>query len=383
MAKPKYRFPEFTEDWEEHTLGDFATEVKRVNKDSDAPIRMISSGNGFILQSDRYSRENAGQSLKKYIELHRGEFAYNHGYSKAKIYGSCYMLTESDAARIPYVYHCFSINNGNKEFFAHLLNRTQLNKELVRYISSTARMDGLLNISYEDYMKIKLYVPSIKEQEKIAALMDDIEYRIKKQEEIISNLESQKNGLMQQLFTQEVRFTDKDGKPFSEWDETTLGELCQIRTGKLDANAMVEGGAYRFYTCAAEYYQIDTYAFDTEALLISGNGANVGYVHYYKGKFNAYQRTYVLDGFTQNIQYIKCFLEGNLKARIDSEKRAGNTPYIVFGTLADMPIFIPSLEEQERIAECINTFTAKLDAENKILEDYKLLKKGLLQQIFA
>ena len=68
-----------------------------------------------------------------------------------------------------------------------------------------------------------------------------------------------------------------------------------VTTGKLDANAMVSNGEYRFYTCAKEYYQIDKYSFDTDALLVSGNGANVGYVHHYKGKFNAYQRTHVMD----------------------------------------------------------------------------------------
>ena len=66
-----------------------------------------------------------------------------------------------------------------------------------------------------------------------------------------------------------------------------------MTTGKLDANAMVENGKYRFYTCAKDYYKINEYAFDTDALLISGNGANVGYIHHYEGKFNAYQRTYV------------------------------------------------------------------------------------------
>ena len=81
---------------------------------------------------------------------------------------------------------------------------------------------------------------------------------------------------------------------------------------------MVENGQYRFYTCAKDYYYIDKYAFDTEALLISGNGAYVGYIHYYKGKFNAYQRTYVLDQFTENIQYIKVYLDEFLSKRINS-----------------------------------------------------------------
>lgn len=64
---------------------------------------------------------------------------------------------------------------------------------------------------------------------------------------------------------------------------------------------MCENGRYKLFTCAKEVYSINEYGFDTEALLISGNGANVGYIHYYNGKFNAYQRTYVLDGFICSI----------------------------------------------------------------------------------
>ena len=77
-----------------------------------------------------------------------------------------------------------------------------------------------------------------------------------------------------------------------------LVNLCgNITTGKLNANAMVEDGEYPFFTCDAKPYRIDKYAFDEEAILISGNGSQVGHINYYKGKFNAYQRTYVLYNF--------------------------------------------------------------------------------------
>ena len=99
-----------------------------------------------------------------------------------------------------------------------------------------------------------------------------------------------------------IRFKKNDGTEYPQWEEKKLGKFCNITTGKLDANAMTTNGKYRFYTCASEYFYINNFAFDTEALLISGNGANVGYVHYYKGKFNAYQRTYVLDAFSENIK---------------------------------------------------------------------------------
>ena len=145
---------------------------------------------------------------------------------------------------------------------------------------------------------------------------------------------------------------------------------------------MVENGRYRFYTCAKEFYYIDSYSFDTEALLISGNGANVGYIHYYKGKFNAYQRTYVLDNFEENIIFIKYILEKNLKTRIEKEKNSGNTPYIVLSVLTDMVLQIPTLEEQQKIADFLSSIDSKIESIEKELEGLKEFKKGLLQQMF-
>ena len=140
-----------------------------------------------------------------------------------------------------------------------------------------------------------------------------------------------------------------------------LGEICQIATGKLNVNKQSENGKYPFFTCAKEVYRINTFAFDTEALLISGNG-NVGYIHYYKGKFNAYQRTYVLSDFSENIFFIKYVLEAGLKKRIEEGLMLGSVPYIKLETLSGflVPILPPPV--QEEIVRILDTFTA-LEAE--------------------
>jgi len=118
-------------------------------------------------------------------------------------------------------------------------------------------------------------------------------------------------------------------------------------------------------------------------LIVSGNGANVGYIHHYQGKFNAYQRTYVLDSFTDNIIFVKFVLDEYLHKRIMKEKNEGNTPYIVMGTLTDMKINLPSFSEQTKIAIFLSSIDSKIEQVGKQLDESKQFKKALLQQMFV
>lgn len=246
----------------------------------------------------------------------------------------------------------------------------------------TATGIGAGKLDTADLQNLKLYKPSSEEQTKIASFLSNVDEKISQLTQKHQLLSQYKQGMMQKLFSQEIRFKADDGSEFGEWEETELGKHCQIKTGKLDANAMRPNGEFRFYTCAKEFYLIDEYAFDTEALLISGNGANVGYIHYYKGKFNAYQRTYVLDQWQQNIIFIQYFLEQFLKERIYGEKKEGNTPYIVLSTLSEMPLLLPCLEEQTKIANFFSAIDQKIEVVAQQIEQAKTWKKGLLQQMF-
>ena len=199
--RPKLRFPGFVEPYRSTQLGDIAALVNRTDPKSNAPIMMLSAGNGFIMQSEKYSRDNAGQSLKKYILLKQGELAYNHGASKAKQFGCCYELTEPEA-RIPYVYHCFKINNQEyTPFIAMALNNAKMDKQLKRLVSSSVRMDGLLNISFEDYMSVTIHLPSPSEQKHIADFLQKIDERIAAQEKLLASLKKYKRGLLNHIFS--------------------------------------------------------------------------------------------------------------------------------------------------------------------------------------
>ena len=238
------------------------------------------------------------------------------------------------------------------------------------------------SISAKRISNTELFYPTHQEQTKIASFLSLIDERIQTQMKIIEEWEKLKKGLQEQIFLQKLRFKDENEKVFVSWKEKKLGEIATITTGKLDANAMVKNGKFRFYTCAKEFFYINKYAFDTEALLISGNGANVGYIHHYKGKFNAYQRTYVLYSIEENILYLKYYLEQFLFQRILLEKRDGNTPYIVLSTLSEMNILFPCLKEQSNIANFLSSIDNKINLEKSLLSAYQEQKKYLLQNLF-
>lgn len=159
-----------------------------------------------------------------------------------------------------------------------------------------------------------------------------------------------------------------------------LGEIAKISTGKLNANAMTLDGLYPFFTCSEKPYLIDTFAFDTEAILISGNGSQLGHINYYNGKFNAYQRTYVICEFSTNItaSYLLHFLKGFLKEYIWKNVKEGSVPYITLPMLQNFQIPIPPLPIQQEIVNILDTFTAldaslqaELEARRKQYEHYR------------
>ena len=142
-----------------------------------------------------------------------------------------------------------------------------------------------------------------------------------------------------------------------EWRE--IGEVCDIQTGKLNANAMNENGKYLFFTCNEFPSRIDTYAFDGKAIMISGNGSNVGHVNYYEGKFNAYQRTYVLLKFDEciNVLFLFYYLKSNLRDYLKINSKKGSVPYITLPVIKNFKIPIPPLEVQKEIVRILDKFT--------------------------
>lgn len=151
-------------------------------------------------------------------------------------------------------------------------------------------------------------------------------------------------------------------------DYVKLEEICNITTGKHDANHGENGGDYRFYTCAIEPIKCPTYSFEGASIILPGNGANVGEVLYDDGKFEAYQRTYVLNSIKVSPRFVYYQLKGRWKKYICNKQYGSATNYIRYNNIAEFKIPLLSIEEQNKIVNLLDK-ADKIRAKKKLAND--------------
>lgn len=226
--------------------------------------------------------------------------------------------------------------------------------------------------------EVPIPVPPLPEQQRIVAVLDEAFAGIATAR--VAAEQSRQNA--RALF--ESVLSSVDG------EMAALGDYVTIKTGKLDANAAVEGGIYPFFTCAREIYAIDNFAFDCEAILLAGNNAVGDFnVKHYSGKFNAYQRTYVITINSEDQLHYRFLYFQMLKSlkRFKAQSVGAGTKFLKLGMIKDLEIALPSLEEQRRL---VSTLDAVLEETQNLeaLYQRKLvaldeLKQSLLHRAFS
>ena len=390
--RPKLRFPGFDEPYRSAQLGDIAALVNRTDPKSNAPIMMLSAGNGFIMQSEKYSRDNAGQSLKKYILLKQGELAYNHGASKAKQFGCCYELTEPEA-RIPYVYHCFKINNHEyTPFIAMALNNAKMDKQLKRLVSSSVRMDGLLNISFEDYMSVTIHLPSPSEQKHIADFLQKIDERIAAQEKLLASLKKYKRGVMKAIFRDKAMFVSKVAK----WKSVRLGTECAFFSGGTpkSTDSRYYGGTIPFIR-SGEIHEEQTELFLTSEglrnssakmvskgdLILALYGATSGEVDISRIDGAINQAILCIRPAEINRIFLKYLLEDS-KDDILNTYLQGGQGNLSAEIIKSLVVDVPDERSQQGIVDFLSVIDQRINNSLSCIETLMKLRGGLMQQLF-
>lgn len=268
--------------------------------------------------------------------------------------------------------------NINPNYVAYFL-RTPYYRSTISAVVNGANINNLKN---EHIDNLDIPLPNLETQKKIAEVLDKAQELIDKRKEQIEALDELLKS----------RFIDMFGDPNLNpkgWPKTSWEYIFNTTTGKLDSNAMVEGGIYPFFTCAKERFWIDKYDFDCEALLLAGNNAAGIYdVKYYNGKFNAYQRTYVLTLINNEYSYVvfKHQLENKLSL-LRHQSKGSNTRYLTMGILKELEFIIPPIELQNQFADFVSQvekLKSQMETNLKELEDNfnSLMQKAFKGELF-
>ena len=368
---PNLRFAGYIDNYRTCKLIDISEIVTRTNENnSEYPIMMISAGKGFIAQSEKYSRDNAGTSINKYILLKKGELAYNRGNSKQFPYGAIYEMKE-ECALIPYVYHCFNIYDESTRYFSHYLNSPFKDEQLSKIITSSVRGNGLLNISKNDFFNLSLNVPSIKEQNKIAKFLDLIDQRIQTQSKIIDSYFSLSKAISNTLIGQSK-------------GNTRLRECLNCYSSNTMESVIKQEdlGDYPVYGANGIIKKINNYEIEYPSIAIVKDGSGVGKMFKLSGKYSILS---TLNYLTSKPGYDIDYIYYALKQKSLKKYVVGSgIPHIYFKDYEQEKIYIPQNElKQQNITSVLQSIDEEIGNEIKQLKNYELLKKYLLKNMFV
>ena len=413
---PKLRFPAFRreEAWKPVTLKEASTPVtERVGERKLTPVS-ISAGIGFVPQSEKFGRDISGNQYQVYTLVRDGDFVFNKGNSLKFPQGCVYLLQGWGQVAAPNVFICFRLKKGYANgFFQQCFEQNQHGRELKRHITSGARSNGLLNISKETFFGVAILTPSPTEQQKIAECLSSVDELIAAQARKLDALKTHKKGLMQQLFPREgetqprLRFPEFQNT--GEWDVSTIGALKPFVTSGSRGWAPFYAEKGELFVRMTNLWRDSIYLDLTDSKFVQlPPGANegirtqlkehdvlisitadigiIGYVdetvpspayinqHIALVRFDAGQ----LCG-----KYVAYFLASEKSQRLfrastDTGTKAGMS---LIG-IQKIQLMLPSLPEQQRIADCLTSLDDLIAAQTQKHEALKTHKKGLMQQLF-
>ncbi len=355
--EPELRFPQFTDGWQIKKLGDMleigsGRDYKHLNK-GEVPV--YGTG-GLMLYVNDYLYDGKSIGIGRKGTIDKPQFLTGKFWTVDTLF-----YTRGYKDSVPeFLYAIFQKINWQKWNEA----------------------SGVPSLSKSTIEKIKVGVPGEVEQQKIADYMVGVDSKLTSIQTKVAAMHEYKKGVMQALFSGKLRFKDANGNQYPDWEEKELADIVMIKTGKKDVNQGNPKGEYPFFTCAREHTYSDEYSFDGEAIMIAGNG-EVGLCTYYKGKFEAYQRTYVLQDFKIPAKYLFIYLKEAFQTFAESQKQQGSMPYIKLSTLQDFKVPVQSDEEQQKIADFLSALDDKIKLEEAKLASAKEFKKALLQRMFV
>lgn len=306
-----------------YKLGDLIAQRREKNKDYDLPIRGVSR-EGFI----KPKVEEADTSI--YNVFYKNDFVFNPARMELN---SIALNLDLDKALCSSLYEVFYVKD---EYLVlpEFLNLHIKRDEFARHCDYIGLGSAREYCRFANIAEFDIKIPPIEVQREIVQADRQIKRRIRLNEQMIEKLEATAQALYRKMFVDNI---DKENLP-EGWRMGTIGEFCDIITGKKDVNESLEEGKYRFFSCSPDYFYSNEYIAKGPAALIAGNGSYTGRVTYYDKEFDLYQRTYACIPHEENkelIPFLYCVLKYQFEPTFMGGSRGSSIPYIVRGDIAD------------------------------------------------
>ncbi|MEG0342977.1 MAG: restriction endonuclease subunit S [Acinetobacter sp.] len=257
------------------------------------------------------------------------------------------------------------------------------------HIQSKQVGGGREGLNFQAIRSIDLAIPSKSEQTKIASFLSVVDEKISQLTQEHELLSQYKQGMMQKLFSQQLRFKVDDGSEFGEWEEQTLGKIVNFHNGKRiplsETERQNRQGTYRYFGASGVIDYVDGYLFDGQYILIGEDGANIltrstALAFVVQGQFWVNNHAHIFQSKSGNNFFLAAYLES-----LNYEKFNSGTaqPKLNLENLKKVPVLYPCLEEQTKIANFLSAIDQKIEVVAQQIEQAKQWKKGLLQQMFV
>jgi len=369
-SSPELRFPEFEGEWEERKLGEFFSS-RREKGNSSLPIYSVSQSKGLVPRESLNRNIQNDANPKDNLVVQPTDLAYN---MMRMWQGAVGTATEPCMVSPAYVVLKAKIGN-NSLFFLYLFEKRR-SKYLFTAYSYGLTLDRL-RLYYKDFANIRLSAPKGEEQQKIASFLTAVDQRIELLQKKKAKLEEYKKGVMQKLFSREIRFRDENGNEFSDWEEKRLGEILIIGSGK-DYKHLKEGDI-PVYGTGGYMLSVSDYLYDGESVGIGRKGT-IDKPIYLTGKFWTVDTLF----YTHSFKKVLPFFVFIVFQQMDWKKynEASGVPSLSKSTLEKIKIYLPSLPEQQKIADFLSILDRNTKQVGIQIEKTQGWKKGLLQKMF-
>lgn len=389
---PKLRFPEFSGEWKEENLGSIGRSIigltyspNEITKNYNDTLVLRScniKNNKIVLEDKIYVKTKISYELK----IKKGDILICTRNGSRQLIGKSALINKSnDKITFGAFMSVFRCNNSS--FVFQYFQTDRIKRQI--YQNLGARINQITSKNINDF---KIYVTHIVEQKKISQIFTLIDKKIEKQQEKVEALKEYKKGMIQKIFSQEIRFKDENGEEYPEWEEARIKDIFDITRGVVIAKSQIQ--EYRTPIHKYPVFSSQTsnngilgydkkYDFEGEFLTWTTDGANAGKVFKRSGCFRCTNVCGVLVEKNITIGFANKFIAEILNKETPKYVSYVGNPKLMNGVMADIRIRMPNIKEQFKIAKMLELIDLKIEKEQKKLELLSKWKKGLLQKMFV